>query len=298
MNNSDKNIIPQSDFAIEPYPNNSEVAVVYYDKNLWMTQKDMANMFDTTVQNVGKHISNLEQSANKNFLNHKFKKSTGGRIPDYYPLHCILYVGFNTLTTSAIEFQEWATEIIRKYSIKGVAVNPHLADKDPDLVTDHFYEQISPSMKRRFNKHGHTQAYQIERQQSVEERKLLSGQIVRTTDGKPNFGAIMGLFHISLTGKTKAELLKSYEHAVNQTSAIDTLGSVVVRHINILMESVRMVLESYPDNAIPSRQHVLEIKQLVNQFSEHSRAQLELLSQKTGIPVERLGENSHKRRLL
>ena len=179
-----------------------------------------------------------------------------------------------------------------------MAVNPHLADKDPELVQDNFYTQFSPSMKKHLNKHAHTQNYQVERQQSIGERKKLSGQLIRTIDGKPNFGAIMGYFHFSLTGKTKAELLKSYEHAVKQTTAIDTLGSVVVRHINLLMESVRMVLESYPDNAIPSKQHVLEIKQLVNQFSEHSRSQLELLSLKTGIPVERLGENSRKQRLL
>ena len=291
-----------SNMEIIPYEFDSSIEVIHFDGDIWVTQAQLTQVFESNVGNISRHIKNLldeSEIEDSDIVKITITADDGKNYKvNHYNFNVIVGVGSRIKSKKGIAFRKWATKILKDYSIKGVAVNPILADKDIEQVTDNFYEQISPSMKRRFNKHGHTQGYQIERQQNVEERKQLAGQIIRTTEGKPNLGKVYAQINESLTGKTKAQLLASYEHAIKSTTAIDTMGSMVVRQMNILMESIRMVLEHYEDEAIPNREHIFHITQLINQLSEHPRAHLELLSRIMNTPIEKLGENSHKQRLL
>ena len=73
---------------------------------------------------------------------------------------------------------------------------------------------------------------------------------------------------------------------------------MVVNQMNVLMQSVRLILEDYPDDYIPSDIQIKQIERLVKNFSHHLQKHLEALANEKGVPIEHLGENSSKRRLL
>lgn len=279
-----------------------EIRFLPDNKDIWITQKEIAQLFDVEVHTINYHIKSIikdDELDNSSIRKYRIVADDGRkRTINHYNLDMVIAIGYRVNSKKATKFRKWATTVLTTYLNQGVAVNPKLAEANPEKVQDNFYTQFSPSMKKHLNKHGHTRPYQEARLENIAERKALSSEIVRTVDGKPNFGAIMGMFHISLTGKTKKELLRSYDHMNTQTTAVDTLGSIVVNQINYLMQAVRLVLEQYPDDYIPNDVQVRQIERIIKRHSEHLRAQLQLLSDDLGVPIEHLGNNSRKNRLL
>jgi hypothetical protein len=285
-----------------PY-DDKQLSVISDKNEAWFTQDDIANLFDVDQSGIARHIKNIfkDEELEKKSVYAKIAitASDGKRYKvAHYNLDMVIAVGYRVNSKKATKFRKWSTTVLTTYLQQGVAVNPKLAEAHPEQVQDNFYTQFSPSMKRHLNRHGHTEAYQKERLDNIEARKGLSREIVRTVDGKPNFGAIMGLFHYSLTGKTKRQLLANYEHATKSTSAVDALGSMVVNQMNILMQALQMNLEQYPEDYIPDDVHIAQIERLIERYSKPLRQQLHLLSEDLNTPVERLGENSRKNRLL
>lgn len=289
----------------------TEIVIIYEDKALsfqsdngdgWLTQKQIAELFDVTVPTINEHIKNIlddEELDDSTIRKFRIVADDGKkRKIKHYNLHMIIAIGYRVNSKKGTKFRVWATDTLHTYLTQGVTVNPTLASADPELVQDNFHAQLSPYMKRKLNQHAHTSEYRKERLDNVEARKKLSSELVRTIDGNIQFGKIMGMFHISLTGKTKSQLLAEYEHATKTTSAIDTLGSIVVNQINLLMTSVRLTLEKYPPDYIPDDVHTAQLERIVNRYAQNIRAHLEILAQETGQPLEQLGENSYKKRLM
>ncbi len=284
-----------------PY-NEKQLSVISDNNDVWITQKQIAELFDVDVRTVSDHIKRiLEDDELDNSVVRKYRitASDGKRYNTaHYNIDMVIAIGYRVNSKKATKFRKWATTVLTTYLNEGVAVNPKLAEANPEKVQDNFYTQFSPSMKKHLSKHGHTAQYKESRLENITERKALSSELIRTIEGNPNWGAIMGLFHITLTGKTKKQLLANYEHATKQTSAIDALGSMVVNQMNVLMQSLRMNLEKYPDDYIPNEVHAEQIQRLIERYSAPLRLQLQLLSDDLGVPVEQLGENSRKNRLL
>jgi hypothetical protein len=289
----------------------SDITLTYDQKELsfysdngdgWLDQKQIADLFDVDVRSVSRHIQRIldDKELDESTIQHYWKVADDGkrRKIKHYNLHMIIAIGYRINSTKGTKFRIWATDVLSTHIKQGVTVNPQVAQSDPERVQDNFYTQFSPHMKKHLNRHGHTEAYQKERLDNIQARKQLASEITRTIDGKPNFGRIMGMFHVSLTGMTKAQLLQNYEHATRQTSAVDALGSIVVNQMNLLMQSVKMVLENYPDDYIPDDTQTAQIQKLVDKFSGNLRAHLLILAEETGQPIEKLGENSKKKRLL
>lgn len=289
----------------------SDITLIYGGKNLsflfdngdvWLTQKQIADLFDVNVRTISDHIKNIlsdEELDDSVIRKYRNTASDGKKYnTNHYNLDMIIAIGYRVNSKKGTQFRKWATDVLSTHIKQGVTVNPQVAQSDPERVQDNFYSQFSPHMKKHLNRHGHTEAYQKERLDNIQARKQLASEITRTIDGKPNFGRIMGMFHVSLTGMTKAQLLQNYEHATRQTSAVDALGSIVVNQMNLLMQSVKMVLENYPDDYIPDDTQTAQIQKLVDKFSGNLRAHLLILAEETGQPIEKLGENSKKKRLL
>ena len=110
---------------------NVKVDVNIQNEDIWMSQDVMANLYDTTKQNISYHLSNIfkEEELNKNstvkdFLtvqnegNRKVKRNI-----EHYNLDAIIAVGYRINSKKATEFRIWATKVLREYMIKGFALN-------------------------------------------------------------------------------------------------------------------------------------------------------------------------------
>lgn len=105
-----------------------DIEVKLEDENVWLTQNSMAELFDTTRNNITMHIKNIfeegelqENSVSKDSLltakdgkNYKTK---------FYNLDLIISVGYRVKSVRGTQFRIWANKLIKEYLIKGYNLN-------------------------------------------------------------------------------------------------------------------------------------------------------------------------------
>ena len=129
---------------------NVYVDVVFNDETFWMTQKAMAELFQTTVQNIGQHIKNIiaeeelsaEATIKKIFvvLNEGEREVT--RNPEFYSLDMIIAVGYRVNSKQATRFRQWATKTLKEYIQKGYVLNMDLLKNGRQFGRDYFDELL------------------------------------------------------------------------------------------------------------------------------------------------------------
>ncbi len=109
----------------------TKIEVHLENENIWLTQKMMAELFQTTPQNVTIHLKNIfdeeelkEEATCKDFLQVQNEGSrTVERKQRFYNLDAIISVGYRIKSHIATKFRIWATERLKEYMIKGFALD-------------------------------------------------------------------------------------------------------------------------------------------------------------------------------
>lgn len=104
------------------------IEVRIQNENLWLTQKLIAKLFDVKISTINEHLKNIFEvdeldvdSVIRNFLitandNKQYKTK-------HYNLECIISLGYRINSKRALEFRQWATRVLKEYSIKGYALD-------------------------------------------------------------------------------------------------------------------------------------------------------------------------------
>ncbi len=101
------------------------------EETVWLTQAQMATLFDQTKQNISLHINNCfkekeldPSSVVKDFLTTaKYGKNYRTK---YYNLDVIISVGYQVKSQQGTQFRIWATNVLRDYLLKGYALNQRM----------------------------------------------------------------------------------------------------------------------------------------------------------------------------
>ena len=94
------------------------------DDTVWLTQKQMEQLFDVKQATISEHISNILGSGELDETSIGISdKSSGGRKPRIYNLDMILSVGYRVNSKRGIEFRRWANKVLKDYILQGYAVN-------------------------------------------------------------------------------------------------------------------------------------------------------------------------------
>lgn len=103
---------------------NLEVELSPELETVWLTQKQMEELFDVKHATVSEHISNILASGELDETSVGFSdKSSGGRKPKIYNLDMILSVGYRVNSKRGIAFRRWANSVLKQYVIQGYAIN-------------------------------------------------------------------------------------------------------------------------------------------------------------------------------
>jgi hypothetical protein len=185
----------------------TRIEVRLVEETVWLTQRLMAELFQTTPQNITLHLKNIfeegeleEQATCKDFLQ---VQNEGGRqvqrTQKFYSLDAIISVGYRIKSRVATRFRQWATQQLREYIVKGFVLDDERL-KNPDLPFDYFDEllrriqDIRTSERRFYLKITDIYATSIDYESGAE----TSIDFFKTVQNK---------MHWAITGKTAAEII-------------------------------------------------------------------------------------------
>ena len=137
MENQNEIIIYQPEESIK-------LEVRLEDETVWLTQAQMAELFQTSKQNISLHTRNvfkeneLSESATVKYsltVQQEGKRNVKRNIA-YYNLDVIISVGYRVKSQRGVEFRQWATRILKDYLLKGYAINRRIEQLEK-TVADH-----------------------------------------------------------------------------------------------------------------------------------------------------------------
>ena len=125
----DNELNEQNNFIMYPTADGQvDIEVRLEEENVWLTQKSMAELFETTRNNITMHIKNIfedgelqEKTVSKDsLLTAKDRKNYKTK---FYNLDLIIAVGYRVKSVRGTQFRIWANKLIKEYLIKGYNLN-------------------------------------------------------------------------------------------------------------------------------------------------------------------------------
>jgi len=121
------------------------IEVIIDEDSVWLSQKLIAELFDTTRNNVTMHLGNiLEKELDKNSVCKDFLHTAedGKKYKTkYYNLDAIIAVGFKVNSKRAIEFRLWAINILKQYSVKGYVLDKERL-KNGTFLNENYFDEL------------------------------------------------------------------------------------------------------------------------------------------------------------
>jgi hypothetical protein len=231
---NDKNIPtplePSSQFLIyQTEGGTTKIEVRLENETVWLTLNQMAELFQTSKQNISQHIQAIyaegELSPEATVKKYLTVRQEGGRqvqrLLDYYNLDMILSVGYRVKSRVATRFRIWATQRLREYIVKGFVLDDERL-KNPDQPFDYFDEllrrirDIRTSERRFYQKITDIYATSMDYDPTTE----LSLTFFKTVQNK---------MHWAITGQTAAEIIHSRAGAAKPNMGLTSWRGEKVR---------------------------------------------------------------------
>ena len=134
MNDETPEIVGSGEVAVyEDIDGEVRVDVRLEQETVWLTQRQMAEVFDSTIENVWMHLDNIFTSGEleteatiKDFLivRTEGKRKVRRRLK-HYNLDAIISVGYRVNTKRGVRFRQWATQTLQGYLVRGFTLNEH-----------------------------------------------------------------------------------------------------------------------------------------------------------------------------
>jgi hypothetical protein len=129
---------------------NTNIQVLLDEDTVWLSEKSISDVFNTTRQNINYHINNifldgeLSKSAvckeilhTRKLGNNSFQQST--RV---YNLDAIISIGYRVNSIEATKFRVWATSILKEYLVKGFAMDDQRLKQGKNLFGKDYFDEL------------------------------------------------------------------------------------------------------------------------------------------------------------
>jgi len=195
-------------------------------ESLWLTQKLMAELFQTTIPNINIHLKNIfdegELMSNSVIKDYLTTASDGKNYrTKYYNLDAIISVGYRVKSHVATRFRQWATQSLREFIVKGFMMDDERL-KNPDHPFDYFDEllrriqDIRTSERRFYQKITDIYAMSVDYDPEVQTSTSF-------------FATVQNKMHWAITGKTAAEIIHDRADSSKQNMGLTSLRGEKVR---------------------------------------------------------------------
>lgn len=198
--------------------------VLFKEETFWMTQKDMAKLFDVNVPAISKHLKNIFESGELDLLAVISKMETtaeDGKIyqTNFYNLDAIIAVGYRVNSKKATQFRIWATRVLREYIIKGFVLDDIMLKNGRAFGQDYFKELLRRVRSIRASER------RIYQQVTDIFAVCAIDYDAQSPITREFFGTIQNKFHYAITGQTAAEIIHSHADATKNHMGLTTWES-------------------------------------------------------------------------
>lgn len=129
---------------------NVKIQVVLGDETIWATQNSIAEIFETTKQNVSYHLSNIYSEGElvkgatvKEILTVQREGNRNvSRNIEFYNLDVIISVGYRISSPKATTFRIWATSVLKEYMIKGFALDDERLKQGKQAFGKDYFDEL------------------------------------------------------------------------------------------------------------------------------------------------------------
>lgn len=187
----------------------TKIEVKLQDETVWLSQGQMAELFQKSIPTINEHIKNVYQEAEllpeatvrKFRIVQKEGRRSIARDVDFYNLDVIISVGYRVKSHRGTQFRIWATRQLREYIVKGFVMDDKRLENGETVDGINYFREllervraVRASEKNFYEKVRDTFATSIDYDSKAETAKEF-------------FSIVQNKFHFAITGLTAAELV-------------------------------------------------------------------------------------------
>lgn len=184
----------------------SDVNAIYFDENVWLTQKMMGVLYNVETHTINYHLKKIFSDAEleEQAVIRKFRiTASDGKsyITNHYNLKAIIAVGNKVDSPRAIQFRKWANSVIEEFTIKGFVMDDErLKNFGTILTKDYFEEQLERIREIRLSERRFYQKIT-----DIYATSIDYDPKAKTT--KQFFAKVQNQLHWAIHGETAAEVI-------------------------------------------------------------------------------------------
>lgn len=184
--------------------NKVSISVQIQDETVWLTQEQMAELFDKSKKTISEHIRNIYLESELTELATMRKSGNSGfstKPTNYYNLDVIISVGYRVKSLRGTQFRQWATKRLREYIIKGFTMDDERLKQGGGRYFRELLQRIRDIRSSERNLYQQVTDIYATSIDYKEDAKLT----------RQFFATVQNKMHVAAHGKTAAELV--YERA-------------------------------------------------------------------------------------
>ncbi len=183
------------------------IEVRHEGDSIWLTQRQMAELFAVTIPTINEHLKNIFDSneLQPDSVVRKFRTpAADGKSYDtnFYNLDAIISVGYRVNSVRATQFRQWATQVLREFAVKGYVLDRKRLENGSFLGEDYFERLLAEIREIRLSKRRFYQKITDIYATSVDYNRDAP-----TT--RSFFAKVQNKLHFAIHGQTAAELIRT-----------------------------------------------------------------------------------------
>jgi len=220
---------PNSDLILyQTEDGRTRIQCRFENETVWLTQQHMAELFQTTKQNVGQHLKSLfaeGELVRDSVVKDSFTTAADGKnyATKFYNLDVIISVGYRVKSLRGTQFRIWATQRLREYIVKGFTMDDERLKNPPGKGHIDYFDELLERIR---------DIRSSERRVYLRVREILAlAADYEATEPETQvfFQTIQNKLHFAATGKTAAELIAERVDSSQPNMGLMAWRSGVVR---------------------------------------------------------------------
>ncbi len=215
-----------TNFIIYHNPNGEvKVDVFVEGETVWLTQKNMGELFGVVKSTISEHLSNIfetnELQKDTTVRNFRTVQQEGerqvNRDIEYYNLDAIISVGYRVNSSKATQFRIWATQTLKEYIIKGFVLDDNRLKQGQTLFGKDYFKELLRRVRsiRASERRIYQQVTDFFAECSIDYDK-------NSDITKHFYAMVQNKFHFAITGKTAAEIIHQSANTKKENMGLTT----------------------------------------------------------------------------